>query len=169
MKYTKLLIIIGIIGCAFIAALLPLFFAREGIEEGYVNKKSLEVEENFFYRIEAMRIPAFLEISSNRSRIGISTDPFELQFGILPINITAKKVIMLNNGNPTKVKIRLIAHGNITPFLAPNNLQFILEPSEGRNITITGGGEEVGKYVGEVRIITKIPKNEWSRWLVVLA
>lgn len=162
-------LLVAVIAALFLGAVLaPVILSQQGPLVQLAQEKSFEVDDGFFYRTEITRLPAHLEITENESRIGLSVEPYMLEFGILPKNITATKQIDIANKKDGPVKVKFRVYGNISPFIEISK-DFILDSQANTSVMVKAKGEDVGAYTGEVRMIVKRPKNGWAEWLLYLA
>lgn len=167
MEKRRLLLGLVAIGILAISVLVPVISSRQGPPTNFVQEKKFELSKGYFYRTEITRLPATFEVSTNKSRIGISVEPFLLEFGVMPKNITSKKIVDLKNSRESPVKVKLKSYGNISPFLQFRN-DFTLDSNQNKSVRIKASGNKLGKYKGEVQVIIKIPKNRWAKWLLPL-
>jgi hypothetical protein len=147
--------------------LLPIISSYQRPPNQIVKERVFEVIEGPFFRTEITRLPASLEITSNENEMRIPNEPFTLEFGVLPKNITSNKIISVINVEETPVKVKLKRYGNISPFIDTGN-DFVLGPYENRSVMVKASGDIFGIYEGEVQVITKRPKNVWAEWLLHL-
>lgn len=133
-----------------------LFFRTQEPKE-FVTNRTQEFKDELLFSVEITRYPAKLSVMQTE-KIGISTETFLLDFGILPKNLSARKSIELSNKDERIAKINLKVYGNITPFIeiTPNN--FILKENESKSVAIKAKALNVGNFTGEIQVIAKKSK-----------
>lgn len=116
-------------------------------------------EEKWYYPLKGMVVPMI----NNTIPIGIAGQTYELDFGRIPINSSARKIINLNSNNSAKVEF--YTTGNITPYMVlPENF-FI---SGEKKIEIIFNGTETGNFTGTLMIRNLIPRNLLAEKIMVL-
>jgi len=91
-------------------------------------------------------------------KTGFDLSPGKLTFGSIKINQSASRNIMIKNEFNKKIAVTITSSGDISKNLVVSENNFILEPSESKNITFsinTKGLTEFGDYEGKVIIISK--------------
>ncbi len=138
---------------------------RIGSPEVFVQNRTFATKSDIFYNYEITKYPSKVGIvnlmTKNASNIiGVSTDPWIIDFGIIPVGENfAQKTINLANKNKEDAKIRLKAFGNISSMVSFNRNNFYLKGNETiyafLNVT---KNTEPGNYTGEIDIIIQREK-----------
>ncbi|OYT39325.1 MAG: hypothetical protein B6U86_05395 [Candidatus Altiarchaeales archaeon ex4484_43] len=128
----------------------------------YVKRISREHTEDLFFEKAIDRIPArgnitYPRVENRTIKVGVSTDPDELNFGAVPQNMTVRKFINLHNKD-INVKVCVIPYGSIRQFIKIEQNNFIMKTNESREVMIEFSGDRIGSYNGELDVITKKPK-----------
>jgi len=128
----------------------------------YVRRISREHTEDLFFEKTIDRIPArgnitYLRVENRTIKVGVSADPDELNFGVVPQNMTVRKFINLRNKD-INVKVCIIPYGSISQFIKIEQNNFIMKTNESREVMIKFSGDKIGSYNGELDVITKKPK-----------
>ncbi|HDH41410.1 MAG TPA: hypothetical protein ENG12_03280 [Candidatus Altiarchaeales archaeon] len=128
----------------------------------YVRRISREHTEDLFFEKAIDRIPArgnitYLRVENRTIKVGVSADPDELNFGVVPQNMTVRKFINLRNKD-INVKVCIIPYGSIRQFIKIEQNNFIMKTNESREVMIKFSGDKIGSYNGELDVITKKPK-----------
>jgi hypothetical protein len=141
--------------------------------KGMVANRTFISYSDLFFEYEITRYPSSVEVAPVQEQekllLGISADPWNLNFGIIPAGKNfGKRFVSLVNLKEKDVKIVLKAWGNISSFVKFNKNNFILHPKE--NVTVEVGfyaeGAEVGNYTGVIDVVVQKPKYDfiYSFW-----
>lgn len=153
----------------FVAFLiLFLFISTRDPEEPkeFVNDKVVSNYSNLFFNYKIIRYPTNVSIVSFTTEnidVGIVTDPWNLNFGIIPGNGSyIKRYMNLNNFREKYNRIYIKAYGNITPLIKFSKNFFSLKENESTVIEVGlyTDSADLGNYTGEIDVIIKIPKYE---------
>jgi len=169
-KYNIISVIIIIIFVIFLyfSVLSPNIIDRSE----YVENKTYEKFENYAFTYEVTRYPSFVNVSSNMDEtlvIGITNDPYNLGFGIIPQGGSGKRLISLENDEDVKAKIKIEYVGNITEIMEISNTNFVLMPNESVKIPVmikTDPDTPIGNYTGEIDLIIIKPKYNSLEFLL---
>lgn len=130
----------------------------------FVKNKTFANYSTLFFNYEITRYPSSVEIKSIKLNettiIGFVTDPWNINFGIIPGNGTfVKRNIELTNLKDKDSKIILKTYGNITPLVSFSKNNFILHTKEKVSIDVFlfSNKTEIGNYSGEIDIIIQKP------------
>ncbi len=131
--------------------------------EEYVQRITRENTEDFFFKKVIDRIPArgviiYRDIDNETIKVGVSTDPHELNFGVVSQNTTGITKILNIHNKDVNVKTCVVPYGDIKQFVEIKNKEFVMKTDEKREITIRFSGDKIGNYTGEIDVITKKPK-----------
>ena len=150
--------IVIIIFLFFIATLEP-----PEPKEIIINKTFLNYS-NLFFNYKIIRYPTNVEIVSpleSNLIIGIVSDPWNLNFGVIPGNGSyVTRYAGITNLKEKFNKIKLKAYGNITPLVNFNKNNFVLEEntSTAVEVNLFSNYTAFGNYSGEIDVIIKVPK-----------
>jgi len=158
-KFNILLIAFSI-ACGLIIVISSYYFyPRE-----FVKNQTFEIYENPFFIFEKARYPSNVEIVEKGEEgmlLGFVTDPWNLNFGIIPLGGYGTRSITLFNSESSKVKVKLKAYGEIKDLVRFEKNDFILKPNEKVNVNIflnTTNSTRIGNYTGEIDVIIKKPR-----------
>jgi len=163
------IIIISIISIAiyFIALNSPLI---EPLDQ--LANKTYEKYENSIFTYEVIRFPTFVDIidfTDDDLTIGISNDPYNLGFGIIPVGSMGKRVIRVDNNETIPSKVKIMKNGNISSFLEIGEDVFVLGMNETKSVDVqlkTGEDTEIGTYTGVIDLIIVKPKYKGFEFLL---
>jgi hypothetical protein len=100
-----------------------------------------------------------LRVNNSKILIGISGDPYEMNFGTLPENLSVKKFLDLKNNEKIEALIKLSIDGNISDFIEISDTNFILKNGEEKQVEIFfNGTARKGFYEGNLSIEILTPK-----------
>jgi len=135
--------------------------------------RKLLTEKRFgiFFAYQITRIPANLTVVESKDAnitIGISIDPWVINFGEVPKGVGVKKEILVTSSESlAKVYIRI--YGNISKVINPSENAFLIKSGEQKVVklyaNITSEVKE-GNYMGEVDIIVLKPKFPFILFLL---
>ena len=142
-----------------ISSILFIFLYEPRIT-GFVSNMTIERFENFFFVYERMRYPARVQITEKGEalNIGISVDPWNLDFGVLPKGVNNKRFINLANHKNKIYKVSLVSRGNISSMISFSENNFLLHEGEEEKVSVflnSSLSEKVGNYTGEVDVTYK--------------
>src|SRR3989304_6911103 len=164
MKLKKEAVLFSLIVVPILLYILFLYFP-EDTPTTFVTNRTVETRSNFLYNYEIIKYPTAVEIINvnveEKAKIGIVTDPWNLNFGIIPGNgSSVKRQINVNNLKSGAAKIMLRVYGNIKPFVVFSKNDFILKKDESQSIDVIfiSGNSTRGNYTGEVQIIIQRSK-----------
>jgi len=128
--------------------------------ESYVTEKRGEYYESLLFSTEVIRYPANATIiNTTEIIIGFVADPWNLNFGAMPVGGSSKRFMILNNERGEEAKIRLVAKGDIEPYINFSKNGFIIGRKENTTVDIEFHGDKEGKYRGEIDIYIIRPKS----------
>jgi len=139
---------------------------QEPVEpKDFVKNKTFTNYSTSFFNFEITRYPSNVEIRSTEqvngtAFIGFVTDPWNINFGVIPGNGTfVTRNIELTNKKGTNSKIILKAYGNITPLVFFSKNNFVLKPREkvAIDIFLFSNKTKAGNYTGEIDVIAQKP------------
>lgn len=158
---------IGIVLVVIIAVVAFLFiFSKEPpAPEIFVENRTVENYSTFFYKYEILRYPTNVEIMpienvNENVVLGFVTDPWNINFGIIPGNGSyATRTIEISNKEEVVNEITLKVYGNISPLVVFSKNEFALNPGEKSSIEIFlyTKDSQPGNYSGEIDILSKKP------------
>ena len=169
LKNILLLVLVLIIGFSVF------LYNRSIMKTEFTQNQTIKEMENLLFRCEVVEYPSYVEVTNpemNESdiHVGMSVDPWELNFGALPLGSGSKKYINIANYEDNPRKVRMISYGNISSMIRFSENNIVLRKGDEKKITIflnTSLGE-IGNYTGEVDAISKESKysflNKFVRW-----
>ncbi len=103
----------------------------------------------------------------NITKIGISTDPYWLNFGRMVVNKTnITKIIDIKNPLPYSIVVKIVSKGNASPFLIfPNKV--LIKPKEKKSIYVKFYARKVGNFTGNLSVKVLYPINRLGEWVLV--
>jgi len=133
--------------------------------EDFVNNMTTEKNDGLFFVYETVRCPSNVEIIKleNKSNItlGMTNDPWNLNFGVIPVGIESRRFINLANKNEEIFKVEIHAYGNISPIVSFDRNNFILHKGEEMKVTTllnSSLSNGTGKFMGEIDIFSRRAK-----------
>jgi len=102
-----------------------------------------------------------LRINNSKLLLGISNDPTEFNFGVVPENVTVRKILNLKNNENFDSVIKISISGNISKYIKLENNDFILKSKENKQLMVTFNAARIGYYTGEMEIYLITPKYEF--------
>ena len=156
----KKLVIVVILLVIFLSGLL--FYKWPAPKIGFVTNMAIDRSENPLFLYETIKYPSNVEIipseSSTSHRVGITGDPWNVNFGVLQPGINGKRFINVANYKELPYHVKLVSYGNISPMISFSENDFILYKGDEKKITVflnsslfTGAGN----YTGEIDIISE--------------
>jgi hypothetical protein len=135
----------------------------------FVANRTFLTRSDLFFSYETTKYPSGAQVAvaqptQERLTIGVATDPWSLNFGIIPYgdNFGTRYVDLINKKD-RDVKVSLKTYGNITPFVNFSKNNFFLHPNE--NITIKAQfyatSAKIGNYSGQIDITVQRPKYDF--------
>ena len=164
-KGEKLFFLIFLIVGIFIFSSVPLLQPSE-----FVTNKTFERKQSLFFNVEINRYPTKVQVmnyTKEKITVGVNIDPWNLNFGIVPIgkNYASRFVNLYNNNNKT-VKVIFKVYGNISNFVTFSKNYFYLKPNESETVQINFNAENatIGIYDGEIDVIVMKPRFNFVYW-----
>ena len=157
--------IIPIIALAVIVAAMLFVFGTTAPPEprDYVQTETFANFSNIFFDYEIFRYPSNVQIRdindpSGNVTWGVVTDPWNINFGVIPGNGTVvQRNMVLTNKKDSDSLISLKAYGNISDKITFSKNDFVLKTGENQSIDIffSSNMTEYGNYTGEIDIVVK--------------
>jgi len=140
----------------------------------FVSNQTFVKNSDPFFSYEVTKYPSNVEIISSQHKeqkmtIGIVTDPWNLNFGIIPIGSHGTRHITISNSEKNKVRVSFKVYGTIKPLISFNKNNFILLPNESIYVDISLNTTErmrPGNYTGEINVIIKKPNLNFLYWIL---
>jgi hypothetical protein len=161
-----------------VVLILVLFFLSKNIRlsvKGFVTNATFDKSEDPIFKYEVIKYPCNFEIKKIRPQeeilIGVTVETWNLNFGTIPAGNRARRYIVLTNNKDERVKVNFNVYGNITPMISFSKNNFLISKNENLTITvslITTNTTSPGNYSGEIDVVTKIPKYNFSQRLLEL-
>jgi hypothetical protein len=158
----KLIIVIALLlifGILFVYPKTPKTTAR------FITNRTFERSEDAFFTREIVMYPSNVKIISpdNPSNldIGIVGDPWNLNFGVLPVGVNGKRFVNVANYREITSKVKLVCYGDICSKVTFDKNNLILHEGDEEKITVTlnASSSVPGEYSGEIHIVSDIPKT----------
>ncbi|HEX54506.1 MAG: hypothetical protein DRO90_03165 [Candidatus Altiarchaeales archaeon] len=159
----------------FFAVLMILFafliLEKAPKPEGIIKKPTDMRADTPLFKVYIVRYPTTgniteLNLENRTLRVGISTDRDELNFGVIPQNLSVRKFLNLKNKRDSRARVCIRAYGTISDFIKIKDSDFVMERGESREIELVFTGDSVGNYSGEIDVITKKPKYQLLEFLL---
>jgi len=152
-----------------IALLLLLLLLGKPQPTEFVTNKTFTTYSDLFFNYEISKYPSRVEIAKaepakEKITIGLTVDPWNLDFGIIPEGKNfGTRFINLANLKEKDAKISFKVYGNISPFVKFNKNNFILHPNENLTVEVSfhAEGAKIGNYSGEIDVIVQRPKYDF--------
>jgi len=132
------------------------------VKKDFVKNMTTEKNVGLFFVYETVKYPSNVEIIKleNKSNItlGITGEPWNLNFGVIPVGIESRRFINLANKNEEIFRVEIYLYGNISPMVSFDRNNFILRKGDEvkvtalLNSTLSGG---TGKFMGEIDIVSR--------------
>jgi hypothetical protein len=136
----------------------------------FVTNKTILNYSNLFFTYKIIKYPTNVEIVSplkGNVTLGFVTDPWNLNFGIVPGNGSyVKRFISVTNLKEKYNKIKLKTYGNITLLVNFSKNDFVLNESAAIEVNLYTDTAEFGNYSGEIDVIIKVPKYDLLKVLL---
>lgn len=136
----------------------------------FVTNKTFEKKQSLFFNVEINRYPTKVRVmnyTKEKITVGVNVDPWNLNFGIVPIGKNyASRFVNLYNNNNKAVKVIFKVYGNISNFVTFSKNYFYLKPNESETIQINFNAENatIGIYNGEIDVIIMKPRFNFGYW-----
>jgi hypothetical protein len=147
------------------ASLLILNYTNKPKE--FVKNQTFVVTSDLLFIYETTKYPSkvqIIESGKTNLTLGLVTDPWNLDFGIIPKGGYSTRHVDLNNNEKNKVRVYFEVYGDIKPLVSFSKNNFILNPNEAVRIDIFLKTNEtkIGNYYGEIDVIIKKARYEYS-------
>lgn len=149
--------------------LLIVIFLQLPVKKEFVKTLTTESGSNLFYKFDTIKYPSNVQIvGKGELTLGFVTDPWNLNFGTIPITANETRFISLRNSEDKNAKVSIKAFGNISQLVRFSKNNFILKPNE--NITIevllvATEGIKTGNYTGEIDVTIKKPNFDFIYYI----
>lgn len=167
-KFIKTLLLIPLFLILFVLIFLLYeinFYNYSNFKGDFVKNMTTEKNDGLFFVYETVRYPSNVEIieleNNSNLTLGLTNEPWNLNFGVMPVGILSKRFINLANGKEEIYKVEIHVYGNISPMVSFDKNNFILKKGDEMKVTALLNStlsKETGKYIGEVDIISKRSK-----------
>jgi hypothetical protein len=149
--------------------LLLLLFEYKPQPTEFVTNKTFVTYSDLFFNYEISKYPSRVEIAKaepakEKITIGLTVDPWNLDFGIIPEGKNfGTRFINLANLKEKDAKINFKVYGNISPFVKFSKNNFILHPNENLTVEVSfhAEGAKIGNYFGEIDVVVQRPKYDF--------
>src|SRR3990170_414475 len=136
----------------------------------FVSNETFVKSSDLLFDYEITKYPSNVEIipyqyGQANMTIGFVTDPWNLNFGIIPNGGNfGTRHLLISNFESKKVRISLDAYGTIKPLVSFSKNNFALQPKESVSIDVflnTTESTKPGNYAGEIDITVMKPRYEF--------
>ena len=162
----KKILVVAIVVLAILGVFL-IFPKNPKTTASFITNMTFERSEDIFFIHEIVKYPSNVTIISlenpSNMAVGIVGDPWNLNFGVLPIGVNAKRFVNVANYNEPISKIELVCHGNICSKITFDKNDLILNKGNEDQITVylNTSLSSPGNYHGEIHILSETPKNSF--------
>jgi len=138
------------------------FYNEVKVRKDFVKNMTTEKNDGFFFVYETVKYPSNVEIikleKKSNITLGMTTDPWNLNFGVIPIGIESRRFINLANRKEEIYKVEIQIYGNISPMVDFDKNNFILRKDDEVKVTALLNStlsKGTGKFMGEIDILSK--------------
>lgn len=131
------------------------------VKKDFVKNMTTEKNVGLFFEYETVKYPSNVEIIKleNKSNItlGMTNDPWNLNFGVIPVGIESQRFVNIANKNEEIYKVEIHVYGNISPMVSFDKNNFILRKGDEVKVTVLLNStlsKETGKFMGEIDIVS---------------
>lgn len=146
----------------FVLFILLSIFPESEVKTSFVTNLTVEKTEDLLFVYETVKYPSNVEIIKLRNKsnitVGITGDPWNLNFGFVPIGIESRRFINLANYKEENYRTEIRVYGNISPMISFDRNNIILHKGDELKVTVllnstlsTG----IGNFTGEIDIVSK--------------
>lgn len=162
-KISQLVVLIAFALVVFALTLVVLSLVSSPVKEpvAFVENRTVITKSDLFYEYQITKYPTKVEIVESEDdlskMIGISTEPWIFDFGVIPqTQASVKKILTLNDIKEGKLNVELTVFGNISDMVSFSKNDFYLEGDEEVFVFLNVTEEtKLGNYNGEIDIIVK--------------
>lgn len=158
----KVLILIFIVLISLFLIYEGYFYNKFKVKKDFVSNMTTEKNVGLFFVYETVKYPSNVEIikleKKSNITLGMTTDPWNLNFGVIPIGIESRRFINLANKNEEIYKVEIQVYGNISPMVDFDKNNFILRKDDEVKVTALLNStlsKGTGKFMGEIDILSK--------------
>ncbi len=154
------------IGLLVLVIIFALQFQKPKPKE-FIKNNTVEISKNLLFKFEVSRYQSDVEIiqyeeNATRITVGITIDPWNLNFGIVPVGGSyGTRHVVLTNLKEDQAKASLKAYGNISPMINFARNDFVLKQYDNVTVDVVMKTTKLttpGNYTGEIDIIIIRPK-----------
>ena len=146
----------------FVLFLLLSTFSGPKNKINFVENETVEKTEDPFFIYETIMYPTNVSIIKleNKTNItlGITGDPWNLNFGVVPIGVDSRRFINLANYKEENYKVEILVYGNISPMVSFDKNNIILHKGDELKVTALLNSTiatKKGSFTGEIDVISK--------------
>jgi len=148
--------------------LIFLIFYEPNVKTNFVENMTVEKTEDLFFVYETVMYPSNVQIIrlKNKSNItvGITGDPWNINFGLIPIGVESRRFVNLANYKNENYKVKINVYGNISPMISFDKNNFIMHKGDELKLTVllnSTVSAKTGNFTGEIDIISKSVKFQF--------
>ncbi len=130
----------------------------------FVKNMTSESYGDLFFTYQVTRYQSDAEVSNNQTVVGITIDPWNLNFGIISSGGGGRRSIVLSNMQEKASRVDMQAYGNITPMVEFKKNNFVLHSNENVTVEIrfrAANNTAVGNYTGEIDVVIRKPRYDF--------
>lgn len=149
------------IGFAIIRFIITNYFPEP---KNFVKNQTFVIYSDLFFVYEITKYSSNVKVApeeGQRITLGFVTDPWNLNFGIMPIGSYGTRHLNISNSGKNRVRVFFKVYGNIEQLISFSRNNFILNPGQSAYIDVflkTTNLTKLGNYTGQIDVITKKPK-----------
>lgn len=143
----------------YFSLLSPVF----SLAQSDIDNKTVKVYENSIMRYEIIKYPSNVTVFSVGKEddivVGLTKDPDNLNFGIIPEGGSGKRFVRLYNNKEIASKVKIVTFGNISDLITIGTNNAIIGRNDSIGIDlILDASAGTGNYTGEIDLIIIEPK-----------
>jgi len=146
----------------FVLFILLSIFPESEVKTSFVTNLTVEKTEDLLFVYETVKYPSNVEIIKLRNKsnitVGITGDPWNLNFGFVPIGIESRRFINLANYKEENYRTEIRVYGNISSMISFDRNNIILHKGDELKVTVLLNSTlstRTGNFTGEIDIVSK--------------
>jgi hypothetical protein len=158
----KNILMIILIILFFVLFILLSIFPESEVKTSFVTNLTVEKTEDLLFVYETVKYPSNVEIIKLRNKsnitVGITGDPWNLNFGFVPIGIESRRFINLANYKEENYRTEIRVYGNISSMISFDRNNIILHKGDELKVTVLLNSTlstRTGNFTGEIDIVSK--------------
>lgn len=157
----------GLIFILIVAIAILVLFSGYSEPKKFVENMTYEKTSDLLFTYEITRYPSKVEIipfEEKNITVGLVADPWNLNFGVIPLGGYGRRQIQISNFEDYKVRVYFKVYGQIKPLIKFSKDNFILSPKQSETVIVflnTSKDIRVGNYSGQIDVIVKKPNFDF--------